>query len=289
MSCLSWGLMLRSGICRDCHNFEFENKEIGDCASCDRPLHVRRGYCRLCWCQGIMARPIGSDALIFPFVEASTHQQLFFASMNRRKAAPRAFPRRAGILGPRPRPTPPVVTGPLVDSIQPSLFAKPITPIYRWDRVDMRRTPLDTLNPWMPWALHLANVMAAVRGFRYDTLHRLNHGLAVVLADYRGGESIRVSDFANLLVANGIGLNHTCDVLDSMGILTDDRTPPFYDWLNGRTKVLAPAIGDAVNRWARHLYDGVAHPLPCSSTAHTYTNSAHPALVDWSLRYDALK
>ena len=49
--CLAWGWTYAQGVCLACYNFAARNPVTSDCAGCGRRLPLKKGYCRLCWCQ----------------------------------------------------------------------------------------------------------------------------------------------------------------------------------------------------------------------------------------------
>jgi hypothetical protein len=162
-SCLAWGLTYSQGVCVACYSFAGRHRTPGACGACGRQQPLKRGHCRLCWCQAALERPTGPGTPLAPYLIKVRHQQLSLAGMSRRRAAPRAFPRRHGVKGRPPTPPPPAMIRPRVAWSQPLLSDEPRRG-YRYGRIDLRRDPaLD--NPWLGWALHLAHVMAEARGF----------------------------------------------------------------------------------------------------------------------------
>jgi hypothetical protein len=49
LTCFAWGL-LPGRYCSACYSFA-QNHATGVCAGCDRTIALKKGYCRLCWCQ----------------------------------------------------------------------------------------------------------------------------------------------------------------------------------------------------------------------------------------------
>ncbi len=83
---------------------------------------------------------------------------------------------------------------------------------------------------------------------------------------------------------------HTCDVLEQMGILVDDRSSTFEVWLAEKLDGLAPAIRDETERWVRTLRDGGPRSLPRDeATVRTYLRALRPILLDWSGQHQHLR
>lgn len=287
-SCLAWGLTYSQGVCMACYRFAGRYRNLGGCGACGRQEPLKRGYCRLCWCQAALERPTGPNTPLAPYVAKVAHQQLFLAGMSRRRAAPRAFARRYGARGRPPKPPPPAVVRPRPDWMQPSLFDHARRG-YRYGRVDLRRGPAPD-NPWLAWALHLAHLMAEARGFDPIVRRTLNRNLVMLLADHAAGAVLRTSDFYEVVRDRCASLAHTSEVLQTMGILCDDRPETFEQWLVGKLEGLAPGIGGEVQRWARTLRDGGPRTRARKQgTVQGYVRVARPALLVWSARYQHLR
>ncbi len=291
--CLAWGLTYAQGVCLACYNFVARNRLTGECAGCGRWLPVKKQYCRLCWCQAradrdALAADARSAVVLAPWLPRVSHHQLFFAGMGRRQARPRAITRRPGVKGRPPKPAPSAVTAPRPAPVQLTLFAT-LPRAYRFSRIDLRSGP-PPQDPWLAWALHLAHVIAETRGFDPVVHRELNRNLVMLLAGYATGDTIRVSDFNRVLTSAGASLAHTIEVLNAMGIVTDDRPATFDTWLQAKLDGLAPAIAEQAQRWARVLHDGSPRRRPRRpSTATNYLNAARPALLTWSRTHDHLR
>jgi hypothetical protein len=287
-SCLAWGLTYSQGVCVACYSFAGRYRTPGACGTCGRRQPLKRGHCRLCWYQAALERPTGPNTPLAPYLKQVRHQQLFLAGMSRRRAAPRAVPRRSGVKGRPPKPPPPAMIRPRVAWLQPPLFDE-VRRDYRYGRVDLRRSPAPD-NPWLAWALHLAHVMAEARGFDPIVRRALNRNLVMLLADHWGGQVIRTSDFSGVLRDRGASLAHTVEVLQTMGILCDDRPVTFEQWLVSKLDGLAPGIRRDTQRWARTLRDGGQRTRPRNqATVQGYLRAARPALLAWSAGYDHLR
>jgi hypothetical protein len=288
--CLAWGWTYAQGVCLACYNFAARNPVTSECAGCVRRLPLKKGYCRLCWCQAREDRAaLASDArsavVIAPYLPCVRNHQLFFADMNQRRARPRAMPRRRGVKGRPRKPSPPAAVQPRPAGIQLALFnALPRT--YGFGRIDLRAGP-PPANPWLSWALHLAHTMAETRGFDASVHRDLNRTLVMLLAGHTEGDIIRVSDFRDVLRRRGASQAHAIEILTAMGIVADDRPPVFGTWLSAK---LAPAIAAQARRWVLVLRDGGPRRRPRKpGTAATYLNTVRPALLTWSQTYDHLR
>jgi hypothetical protein len=287
-SCLAWGPTYSQAVCVACYSFAGRYRTHGACRACGRQQPLKRGHCRLCWCQAALERPTRPGTPLAPYLTKVRHQQLFLAGMSRRRAAPRAFPPRHGVKGRPHKPPPRAVVQPRVAWSQPPLFNEP-RPCYRYGRVDLRRRPAPE-NPWLAWALHLAHVMAETRGFDPSVRRALNRNLVMLLADHTDGALICTSDFHQVLRDRGASIAHTIEVLQAMGILGADRPASLEQWLAGKLDGLAPGIRAETQRWARTLRGGGPRTRARNeTTVQGYLRAVRPALLAWSARYDHLR
>jgi hypothetical protein len=294
-SCLAWGLTYAQGVCLACYNFarpQFDHR-IGQCAACRRSERLKQGYCRLCWCQAradraVLSTDARSAVVLAPYVRDVRHHQLFLADTDRRQAIPRTTPRRYGVMG-RPLKPPPVPTGqPVTEWIQPPLFdAGPCT--YQYGRIDLRGgAPPE--NPWLAWALHLAYTTAETCGWAPDVRRRMQRVLVMLLADYREGEQVRVSDFERIAVRRSTNVDYVVEILASMDIVDDDRPAPLEPWLTAKLAPLSPAMRRDLRAWARALRNGSPRTRPRSAhTVRIYVAAVVPAVTDWADRYAHLR
>jgi hypothetical protein len=132
--------------------------------------------------------------------------------------------------------------------------------------------------------------MAEARGFDPIVRRALNRNLVMLLADHDAGQVIRISDFSGVLRDRGASLAHTSEVLQTMGILCDDRPATFEQWLAGKLNGLASGIRAETQRWAHTLRDGGPRTRPRSqATVQGYLRAARPVLLAWSTAYDHLR
>ncbi len=291
-SCLAWGLTYCQNVCMACYNFAAHTKTSGDCGACGRLQLLKKGYCRLCWCQAYLERTDGPGHPLAPWVAKVRHQQLFFAGIHpglkSRHAPPPKFPRRYGEKGRPLKPPPPVAARPAPACVQLSLFDEAGARRYLWGQVDLRNGP-PPANPWLDWGLHQAHSLGEARGFGPAMLRGVNRILVMLLADYTGETPIALSDFFALVRAHNHGVGAAVEVLDQMGILDDDRPPTFETWLAGKLEGLAPGVAGEVERWVLDQRYGAQRRLPRPGAAMTYLYGVLPALTEWSGRHDHLR
>lgn len=293
--CLAWGMTYAQGVCVACYNFAAHDfgQDVGVCGACGRRVRLKKGYCRLCWHQAredraVLAEDARSKVEMAPYLPEVRCHQLFLAGMTKRRARPRAFPRRYGAKGRPHKPPPPIAIRPPAEGAQLALFTD-LPRTYRYGRIDRRTRPAPD-NPWLAWALYLAHAMAETRGFDSVGLGTLNRNLVMLLATHADGDKVRVSDIHHVITNRGGGLTHVLDVMSTMGILVDDRPPVFDAWLASKLDDLAPGIAEQVSRWAYVLHDGTPRRKPRHhATATGYVNSARPALLAWSQSYGHLR
>lgn len=291
-SCLAWGISYSQGVCVACYGFAAYFKTAGTCGAYGRHELLKKGYCRLCWCQAYQDRTTGPGTPLAPWVARVRHQQLFFASMSlgvsRRHAPPKAFPRRVGAKG-RPLKGPPPPAGrPVVDAIQLRLF-DPGPRRYDFGRVDLRNGPPPD-NPWLARALHLAHAMGEARGYSPIIQGTLQRSLVMLLADHRPGELVRYSDYEPALRKRSASLAQTTEILAEMDVLDDDRPPLFETWLEDKLDDISPGIAAETRRWATALKDGGPRSKPRQpDTVRSRLRRIRPTLLAWSKDHDHLR
>jgi integrase len=292
-SCLAWGNPYRGDLCRPCTGFAARNRTIDNCGACRRRQPLKKGHCRLCWCQARLDRPAElMHAVLLPYVRQVQHHQLFFAGM----PAPRDIkvkpPRRWGVGRGAPgllrKPAPAAAVRPRPGPRQLRLFdGLPRT--YRYGQVDLRRQPIPD-NPWLAWAQYIAHTLAEARGWSSIVRGELNRNLVMLLAGHAEGELIRYSDFHAVVRSRESCGKLTIEVLQTMGILLDDRTATFDTWLENKLLDLAPGIQQETRQWAHALHDGGPRTrIRDEGTVRGYLYALLPALQDWSARYDHLR
>ncbi|MGH3856008.1 MAG: integrase [Pseudonocardiaceae bacterium] len=246
-------------------------------------MPLKKGYCRLCWCQASLEAN-GKVTVLAPYLERIRHHQLFFAWMHKpRQPGPRLGKRGRRLA--RPRPTPTLPRPPITGCPQLPLFDMP-RDFTRFDR----RQHADLDNPWLVWAQHTARRLGETRGWTRWVASDVDRALVVLLANHLEGETIRYSELFPALRARGLSVERTVEVLAQIGIFDDDRVPAFQRWLERKLVGVAPGIRRDVESWLGLLRDGGPRNQPrTQQTIWSYLNEIRPALLDWSARYHHLR
>lgn len=223
---------------------------------------------------------------MLPWVRQVRAHQLFFAGIREPSIWPAKRGHVEGGLAAQ-HSLPPRVDRPRPGPVQLRLMDA-LARRYRYGSVDLRREPVPD-NPWLVWALRLADNLAESRGLSDIVQRALTRTLVMVLADYREGEMIRYADVAAAARRRGTSIRRVTEVLETMGILTD-KPAAFDAWLTTKVTDLAPAIRREVHRWAQVLRDGGPRTRPRDqSTIRVHVYALLPALAAWSARYEHLR
>lgn len=287
VGCFAWG-QLPGRFCRGCYTYG-QGHAVAACAGCRREVavHEEHGYCRLCRAQATWAIKAagvtGRDSLLLPFLLKVKHQQLFFANMQRpRNGGPPVG--RAGRRQLRVKP-PAAVPPPTTNWHQPEL----VTAARDFGQFD-RRQHADLDNPRLVRARREARALGETRGWTRWIVSDVDRALVIVLSGHVEGEVLRHSEIFPPLRTRGLSVGHTAEVLDRLGLFTDDRTPSVDGWLARKLDGVAPGLRRIAEDWARTLLDGGPRTQPRAlSTARGYLHEVRPALVAWSDRYDHLR
>ncbi|MDE1674911.1 hypothetical protein [Nocardia gipuzkoensis] len=293
--CLAWGLTYAQGVCDACYQFAAPARRhpVGNCGACGRSVPLKNGFCRLCWCQAREDRAVSATdprakTVLAPYLPLVRYQQLFLADLYRPRAPARSAPRRHGVKGRPLKPAPTAAGRPNPIGAQMVLL-NDLPRTYRYGTIDLRSGAAPD-NPWLAWALHLADVMSETHGFSPMIRRALNRNLVMLLATHADTDTVRFSDFDRVLRDRGVSRLHVIDVLSRMGVLVDDRPDTFELWLDAKLADLAPAIADLTRRWARQLRKGGPRRKPRHpQTVYIYVSATRPALAAWSQRYDHLR
>lgn len=293
-SCLAWGSMYCRGLCRSCYRFAAKYKTIAECRGCFRREPVKGGYCRLCWCQAhhdrsLTATDARSRVVLAPYLARIGHHQLFFADMTLKGIPePRRFPRRYGAKGRPPKPPPAPATRPIGRWLQPPLF-EAVDRDYRRRRFNLVQAPPPD-NPWLAWALYLAHGIAEGRGWKPNAWQAMQRTLVRLLAGHTDGEAIRITDVRRVTAQHYASIDNAIEILDAMGVLTDDRPRTFDLWLQAKLAQLPQGLAGPVSDWARTLHHGGPRSRPRDQATTTqYVRAILPALCDWATRCDHLR
>jgi hypothetical protein len=291
VGCLAWGV-LPGRFCRACYTFA-QLHDLGDCAACRRRVPTKKGYCRLCWLQASLDAK-DQVTVLQPFLERVTHQQLFFAGMQRIRE-PGPLLGKQGRRQPRPQPD--------IDQPRQVSTASSAGQQLRFD-VDIRRdysrfdrSRADLSNPVLVHARQRARGIGEARGWTQWVANDVDRALVILLsshttdsADDGSIDKVRFSELFPVLRRYGLSAERTVEVLADLDLFDDDRAPAFESWLDRKLADVAPGIRRDVEHWLRTLRDG--GPRTKARSQHTvwgYLAGIAPVLDDWSTRYHHLR
>ncbi|MFG2919552.1 hypothetical protein ACGF0D_42635 [Kitasatospora sp. NPDC048298] len=244
----------------------------------------RHGYCRLCRAQATWAiKASGRASLLEPYLRQVSCQQLFFANLQRpRNGGPPVGKQGRRVLKRAPESTPPPRSAGWVQLL---LFT-----VSRDYRHFDRERHADLANPYLARARRAAKAFGEARGWSRWVASDVDRALVIVLSGHVEGESIRYSEIFPALRGRGLSVNRTAEVLDQLGLFTDDRASAVDRWLDRKLHAVAPGIRSEAESWARTLLDGGPRSEPrARQTAWVYLNEIQPVLLEWSDRYDHLR
>jgi integrase len=283
IECLAWGV-LPGRYCRACYTYGQLHDE-GECTFCHRFVPVKRGYCRLCRLQASLDAK-GQVTVLEPFLKSLTHQQLFFARMHRIRQRGGPLLGKAGRRKGR-RPAPPPEPQPA-----PSRWTQlqlPFETRRDYSRFN-RQDHADFANPILISARQIARDLGERRGWPRWVTSDVDRALVILLSSHTGSDKIRYSELCPVLRRYGLSAERTCEVLDHLSLLNDDRVSAFEAWMDGKLARLAPAIANDVRHWLLTLRGGGPRSRPRSaSTSWTYLIQLYPVLLTWSQCYDHLR
>ncbi len=280
--------MLHSRRCGSCSVWRHKHPGEAGCAGCGRTLAVKDGHCRLCWQQArheaklAGGLPRGAVSVLQAGERLRQHQ-LFFDRMKGRR--PESPVHQHGRRGAPRKPPPAPAVRPACRWIQPGLFEA------RRDftRVD-ESTHADLGNPWLTWGLYLAYCRGEARGWRRGLRFGVRRALIIVLSRHATGDKVCYSEIFPALRARDISVERVAEVLQEMGVLTDDRRPSFERWLERKLDGLAAGIRQDVEAWLRTMRNGGPRTKPRDiASVWNLMNHLRPTLTGWSDRYDHLR
>ena len=252
--CLAWGVTRHEKwLCQACRGWRRRYPDDVDCPGCGRCVIVNeRGYCRLCCRHATAVNQLRPAHRTLDMAAINRNgQQLFLADLilkKRGKQAPLTARSSFRVVWP---------VGFPVDVQQLVLFSAPHD--LGNGRVQRLRPPPI---PRLAAALHHA---IDDHGDRYgwtDTLRdRTRRGIRVLLAiQDTPGARIPTSEAAVLLQIEGTAVLPVLEVLDSVGMLHDDREPPLQTWFATQTIGLPDLMRSEVTEWFHALRDGSERP-----------------------------
>lgn len=252
--CLAWGVTRHNTwYCQACRGWQARYLEQ-DCPGCGRHVVVNhRGYCRLC-CRQATARNQANPAHRVLDMQALTRdgQQLFFADLILKKR------------GKQPGDTPPTALHRLVPWPAGYPVAHQQLVLLAWPR-DLDSHNLRGLKPPIP-ALGAAFLQAITDfGDRHGWSQRQRdatwRGIRVLLAIAdTPGARIKASAADLLLDDPATSVWSVLQVLESVGMLHDDRQPPLQAWFDNHVARLPKPIRAELTTWFRALRDGSTTP-----------------------------
>jgi hypothetical protein len=245
----------------------------------------KHGYCRLCRAQATWAiKASGTASVLEPYLRQVSCQQLFFANLQRpRNGGPPVGKQGRRVTKRPPEPAP--SSARMTNWIQLSLFTAG-----RDYRHFDREQHADLTNPYLVRARRAARALGEARGWSRWVTSDVDRALVIVLSGHTEGETIRYSEIFPTLRGRGLPVGRTAEVLDQMGLFTDDRAPAVDRWLDRKLHEVAQGIRGEVESWARGLLDGGPRSAPrARHTAWAYLNEIQPVLLEWSNRYNHLR
>lgn len=142
------------------------------------------------------------------------------------------------------------------------------------------RTPWarEDADPRLRAAAHLAVALGEEHGWAHGTVEHLLRGLAAVLDGHPDGEPVTLSQ-VHLRATRSSSKRRIAQVLDGIGLLTDDTTPAIRSWIDRRSGQLPEGFQADVRAWLLWLLDGDDRTRPRSQAAlYTYFGSVKPHL-----------
>lgn len=278
LDCRAWGTSRHGGwLCRGCQHWR-RLHTIGPCLSCDDEISVNaRCICRLCWKNASGARVSTGE---FDPIGPNRHgQQLFFADMHK-AAAPRRPPR------------------PPIDAIWPA--GRPVA--HR--QLILLDNPRDfsrgrRVLP-QPRDAELAAALDAIavthghqRGWTKPATAKVRAGIRTLLGlQDTPGAPIRRTETA-VLPALFITIRPVVEVLETVGMIEDDRTPAIDRWFNNQIIDLPTAITNELRVWFDVMRHGSTSPprrRPRSDTTiKLYTRPIIDSARAWETHHDSLR
>lgn len=238
----------------------------------------QRGFCRLCSRQATAVNNLAPVHATVDVIAANRYgQQLFFADMilKKRGKQPAAQAAPAGRRASWPAGYP-------VGHEQLVLFACPR---------DLSNDTVRRLQPPIP-ALAAALQQAVAdhgeaHGWSRAQRDGTWRGIRVLLAiQATPGARITTSEADVLLEVDNATVRPVLDVLDSVGMLADDRLPALQGWFDNHTAGLPDPMRSELTVWFRALRDGSATPPRMRprniETVRTVVTSVLPIAKHWA-------
>ena len=271
--CLAWGDFAGHRWCNACRLYRQVHR-AGLCGGCGRAsVPVKTGWCRMCRMQ-LSAATFAPKRGPVPPSTVINGWQLMLATP--------ALASRTAVSATADAPSRPCLPLPL-----PGQFA--LFPVDRDYTLVYRHRRYNPANLTLIAARDLAARHAEQRGWPEYLQHEVDLALRILLSDHAEGDLVRYSRIPPLdkIKAN---VCHTCEILQLLGILDDDRAIGFTAWLDRRLAPLTAGIADDVRAWATHMHRGSERSAArAENTVRSYLTNAHPLLVTWSAGYEGLR
>lgn len=282
--CFAWGATRhRAWRCTACGGWR-DKRPMGVCVCCDREMPVNRlGGCRLCTKQRTRVLATKPALPLPDLIESSRHgQQLWFADMGKALAAcrPKTLPKPA-VVG--------ALTNYPVGYRQLPLFghARDMRIAHRLGHPDPKDPNLAALIDG-----HVDDY-GHVHGWDRRRVVTVKRGIHVLLGEQETvGAPIRYSDI--LAIVNlKISTLSVADVLDTIGMLDDDRTPAVHAWFARQIETLPADMAAELTVWFDIMRHGNKKPPRRKprqdSSIYQQLNSSLPAITDWATTRTSLR
>jgi hypothetical protein len=270
--CHAWGATRHGGwLCRGCDHWRRIHPTVAACRSCSNTVTVNdRGICRLCWKTASGHRT--SRGEFDPVGGNRDGQQLFFADMSKAATLRRRDPPGAPVTWPPGRP---------VTHRQLTMFT---TPRYFTSGRHGLAEPQDQE---LAAALDVVAVnYCRAAGWDRTKTSEVRSGIRILLgAQDTPGAPVRHSEMVDL-PRLFIGIRPLVEVLATVDMFEDDRTPAIGRWFANQTAGLPAPMTTELNTWFDVMHNGstsAPRRRPRSPTSiKIYTRATLPALAQWA-------
>lgn len=268
MDCLGWGVTRHtSWLCEGCRGWRRRFKTAAPCLSChDLKTLSPEGFCRLCWRNSVGARPHGTGPSV---PETNRHgQQLHFVGLVWRQ---RRIDRHQNPLPLRYRPYP-------VAYEQQTLIDVPR---------DLSKLSGEAPDPQFARLLEdTAKEHARRHGWSKTRDVTTRQGLRILACiQDTPGALIKASD-VELLNPATFSRQPLLDVLETAGLLQDDRLPSIVAWFDRKMAELPESMAEELEAWFTVLLHGSSKAPRARAKAYatikTRVRSAVPAAALWA-------
>lgn len=270
--CHAWGVTRHGNwLCRGCDHWRRIHRIVDACRSCSHTMAVNsRGICRLCWKTASGHRSSRGE---FDPIGGNRHgQQLSFADMQKAARLRRHDPTAPAVRWPPGRP---------VTHRQLILF--PVA-------YDLSRGRLPLPLPRDPELAAALDAIAVAhgkrRGWGRTPTSKVRSGVRILLGlQDTPGAPIRHSETV-VLPPLLITVRPVIEVLETVGMYEDDRTPAIGRWFAQQTTGLPAGMRRELDVWFDVMLNGATSPprrKPRSpTTIRVYVQATVPAMLRWA-------